>query len=78
MVFVFNFFSDFGLLTFSFELRFTADGSEVDPDDTIDLTTGILGRLTVVGPDSLALDVHYDAVTAVADNGESATLIIEG
>ena len=66
------------MLTFSFELRFEADGSVVDPNVTIDLTTDIFGRLTVQGAGFPALDVHYAEVTATPDNGDPVTLITSG
>ncbi|KAL9966394.1 hypothetical protein ACROYT_G024457 [Oculina patagonica] len=66
-----------GQLTFNFELRFTADGSIVDPDTTLDLRTDIFGRLTVNGAGFPALDVHYALVTAT-DNTNSVTLITDG
>ena len=74
----FNFFADVGTLSFTFELHFAADNSVVDPSVIIDLTTDIFGRLTVVGAGFPALDVHYASVTAVADNGDSVTLITAG
>ena len=66
------------MLTFDFRLLFYSDGSVVNPGTTIDLTTAILGQLTVEGEGFPDLDVHFDSVRATSDNGDDVTLITDG
>jgi len=75
---VLNLLSDYGDLTFSFDLYFTYGDGPVTTDYTIDLESELYGELSIVRGGFSGLDVHFEQLLAVSDSGAEWPLIYDG